>query len=94
MICVALGCASFNFSTLEEYYTGGLFLGPFNAISDGSIVYIGLNILMAIFGNKFWITTIQIGYKNEYVLVELLKYFIFIVTPAIISLCFKEIFRH
>jgi lipopolysaccharide export LptBFGC system permease protein LptF len=51
LACVALGCASFHFSTLEEYYTGGLFLGPFNAISDGSIVYIVLNILMAIIGN-------------------------------------------
>lgn len=54
LIAISFVCASFHFSTLEEYYTGGLFLGKFNAISDGSFVYITFNICMAFFGNNFW----------------------------------------
>ena len=54
MVAIGLSCACFHFGTLEEYYTGGLFLGPFNPISDGSVAVIGINIFMAIFGNEFW----------------------------------------
>ena len=47
--------SSFHFSTLEEYYTGGLFLGPGNGISDGSLAVFGLHFLMGTFGNDFWL---------------------------------------
>ena len=33
---------SFHFSTLEEYYVGGLFLGVGNGVTDGSGLLIGL----------------------------------------------------
>ena len=56
-----LTCASFHFSTLEEYYTGGLFLGPLNGISDGSAGVIGLFCVMGVFGNEFWIVDIVEG---------------------------------
>jgi len=29
-------------TTLEEYYIGGLFLGPFNGVSDGFPIIIGV----------------------------------------------------
>jgi hypothetical protein len=45
--------ASFHFSTLEEYYTGGLFLGPGNGISDGSFGVISLFIYLGINGNDW-----------------------------------------
>ena len=50
--------ASFYFSTLEEYYTGGLYLGLGNFITDGSALVIGLYIAMGIWGNNFWLTII------------------------------------
>ena len=50
--------ASFHFSTLEEYYTGGLFLGPFNGVSDGSAGIYFIFIFMMIFGNDFWTWTL------------------------------------
>ena len=53
--CIVAVLASFYFSTLEEYYTGGLFLGLGNFITDGSVVVIGLYIVMGIWGNNFWI---------------------------------------
>jgi ethanolaminephosphotransferase len=48
LAAIAASCASFHFTTLEEYYTGGLFLEIGNAITDGSgpfiatMVYIGI----------------------------------------------------
>ena len=43
-------CQAFYFSILEEYYTGGLFLGIFNGVTDGSVVVIGVYIFGGIFG--------------------------------------------
>ena len=54
-----MSCASFHFCTLEEYYTGGLFLGPFNGVTDGSVGVILLFLLMSLAGNEFW--TAEIG---------------------------------
>lgn len=48
-----MAIASFHFSTLEEYYTGGLFLTPGNGVSDGSAVVIGMFIAMGIYGNEW-----------------------------------------
>jgi ethanolaminephosphotransferase len=53
IVCL-LGCASFHFSTLEEYYTGGLYLGPFNGISDGSLAIYVFFFTMGIFGNNYF----------------------------------------
>jgi hypothetical protein len=36
---------------IEEYYTGGLFLGPFNGVSDGSIVLYSFFTIGAFLGN-------------------------------------------
>ena len=36
---------------IEEYYTGGLFLGPFNGVSDGSIVLYTFFTIGAFLGN-------------------------------------------
>ena len=45
--------SSFHFSTLEEYYTGGLFLGPGNGISDGSFGVISIFTVLGICGNQW-----------------------------------------
>ena len=58
LIAVMVTCASFHFCTLEEYYTGGLFLGPFNGVTDGSVGIILLFLLMSLTGNQFWAGTI------------------------------------
>lgn len=45
---------SFYFSTLEEYYIGGLYLGVGNGVTDGSAPIIALFIYCGIFGNDFF----------------------------------------
>lgn len=42
---------SFYFSTLEEYYIGGLFLGVGNGVTDGSVVLIFLFLYTGYRGN-------------------------------------------
>ena len=37
---------------IEEYYTGGLFLGPFNGVSDGSVVLYTFFIIGDFLGNE------------------------------------------
>jgi hypothetical protein len=78
--CIGATCASFHFSTLEEYYTGGLFLGPLNGISDGSLGIIGLFCLMGIFGNGFWGTVIfNVSPGHDICLNELVTYAVIII---------------
>ena len=48
---------SFYFSTLEEYYIGGLFLGVGNGVTDGSLPIIALFIYCGMYGND--------SFKNE-----------------------------
>lgn len=47
---------SFHFCTLEEYYIGGLFLGPLNGVTDGSALIIAIFLATGIAGNEFWTT--------------------------------------
>ena len=54
LIGIMMSCASFHFCTLEEYYTGGLYLGPFNGVTDGSVGVIFMFLLMGFAGNDFW----------------------------------------
>jgi ethanolaminephosphotransferase len=42
---------SFYFSTLEEYYIGGLFLGVGNGVTDGSVALIFLFLFSGYYGN-------------------------------------------
>jgi hypothetical protein len=60
-VLLILTLSSFHFCTLEEYYTGGLFLPPFNAISDGSFMFIGAFIYCGLFGNEW---SQQLVYKD------------------------------
>lgn len=43
---------SFYFSTLEEYYIGGLFLGVGNGVTDGSVLLIFLFLFSGYYGNE------------------------------------------
>ena len=58
MFAVTLGSLAFHFSTLEEYYTGGMFIGPGNAVSDGSVGIIILYCIMGFTGNDLFLHTI------------------------------------
>jgi len=51
---------SFHFATLEEYYIGGLFLGPFNGVTDGSALIISIFMLSGIVGNDIWLTQVTL----------------------------------
>lgn len=50
---------TFYFSTLEEYYTGGLFIGIGNAVTDGSAILIGMFIFAGVVGNSIFTTPIE-----------------------------------
>ncbi len=53
--------SAFHFATLEEYYTGTLYLPPMNGVSDGSFIIIIASIITGCFGNNFWLTPICDG---------------------------------
>ena len=58
MMFVGFSSLAFHLSTLEEYYTGGLYLGKFNAISDGSVPLILLYVGLGFFGNEWVLNTV------------------------------------
>ena len=43
------GSQAFYFSILEEYYTGGMFLGVINGVTDGSVAMILVYCYMGLF---------------------------------------------
>jgi hypothetical protein len=88
--------ATFHFSTLEEYYTGGLFLGPGNGISDGSLVIYILFIIMGMFGNEFWLWKIIDGSQPNEALrvVDLLVVGLTFSQVVAYLLCLKSVFDH
>ena len=53
VLFVGLSCLIFHVSTLEEYYTGGLYLQVGNFISDGCLPVILVKIYFALYGNLF-----------------------------------------
>lgn len=51
--------SSFHFTTLEEYYTGILYLGPGNGVSDGCAVILIANLVTICIGsNNYWATPV------------------------------------
>lgn len=95
IISVMAPCASFHFSTLEEYYTGGLFLGPFNGVTDGSLGVYVLCLLMSIVGNDFWTWPVaNAGTSSEILFVDLIVFFNVICQAVVILMCLKSIFDH
>ena len=85
----ASAIASFHFSTLEEYYTGGLFLGPGNGISDGSFGVISIFIVLGIYGND-WVLK-PINGAGTMQISEALILFVAFSNLSIVLLCFKGI---
>lgn len=95
IIAVLAPCASFHFSTLEEYYTGGLFLGPFNGVTDGSAVIYLVFFFMAIVGNEFWVWPVaNAGTPNEIRFVDLVVFLNVVIQAVVIILCLKAVFDH
>lgn len=59
-LCFIAGSnAIFHFATLEEYYVGGLWLGPFNCITDLCFPLIALWFYCGAFGNEWTQTEIK-----------------------------------
>ena len=58
IITFMLTISSFHFSTLEEYYIGGLFLRPGNGVSDGSLLIYSIFIYFGIYGNDWVLSPI------------------------------------
>ena len=54
LLALLASTMAFYFATLEEYYTGGLFLGPGNGITDASIILIGLFVYCGVFGTDIF----------------------------------------
>jgi hypothetical protein len=54
LIPIAMINIIFYFYILEEYYIGYLYLGPFNPVSDGSILVVGAYLALYFAGNDFW----------------------------------------
>lgn len=69
---------SFYFCTLEEYYIGGLYLGNFNGVTDGSALLIGIFFATGIFGNEMWLTPIDVPNYGPIALSQLFVYVILI----------------
>lgn len=90
LIALTMAISSFHFSTLEEYYTGGLFLGPGNGISDGSVGIVGIFIVLGMFGNE-WTQGIVFG---ETRLVDVIIFGVTLANLVIIILCVRGIFVH
>jgi hypothetical protein len=85
-----LAISSFHFSTLEEYYTGGLFLGPGNGISDGSAVIISGFFLMGIFGNNVFQDNCMEGVRYA----DIIMFAVALTNIVVILLCVKGIVVH
>lgn len=95
VLSVAAPCASFHFSTLEEYYTGGLFLPPGNGVTDGSLAVFMTFIFMAIAGNEFWRWPLAYeGTPDQILLVDVLVGVEILIQVVIVLNCLKNIFDH
>ncbi len=82
--------SSFHWSTLEEYYIGGLFLGPGNGVSDGSAFIFSIHVFMGIFGNA-WTKNKVVG---DLQWCEIFAYGIALSNMIIVFLCIKGIVAH
>ena len=79
LIAVLIGpTMTFYFCTLEEYYIGGLFLGPFNGVSDGSVLFIVLFLTSGIFGNDIWLVPLDVPIIGTYSFSYLFANFVYI----------------
>lgn len=90
MLSIMSACSIFHFSTLEEYYTGGLFLGPGNGVTDGSVIFFGLFITMGFIGNDFMTTKVY----GEMPLSQAVCLFIIGNNIVMVTACFWKIIKH
>jgi len=90
VIANILAISSFHFSTLEEYYCGGLFLGVGNGVTDGSFGIISMFVYLGMFGNDWTVNTAF----GAWTYAELFVYGILIANACIILLCIKGIIVH
>jgi hypothetical protein len=78
MLGVITACMPFHFATLEEYYVGGLWLPVLNGVTDGSVVLIGVNIMIGVMGSQWWADPMTIlGFTAPFG--HMCFYFVFVV---------------
>lgn len=53
--------SAFHFPTLEEYYTGTLYLPPINGVGEGSVFAMILYFITGFTGNGIWATEMFSG---------------------------------
>lgn len=63
LFSILLVAVPFYFATLESYYIGGVNLPEFNAVTDGSLVYLGMCVLCSIQGYDWLVTPIIYGLR-------------------------------
>lgn len=59
-VTVVMSQTPFFFATLEEYYTGALFLPVGNGVTDGSALLILINILTGYLGSEVWLAKVSV----------------------------------
>jgi len=80
----------FFFTTLEEYYTGALYLSLGNGVTDGSVIMLAIFVFTAIVGNDWWLRRAVIHWgPDSYTLTFSQCLCVFIVFTQIFALFIK-----
>jgi len=58
---IIINVAAFYFATLEEYYVGTLRLPMINAVSEGTVLVVMINLYSGLVGNSMWLMPICDG---------------------------------
>mmetsp|Transcript_12882 Transcript_12882/g.12775 ORF Transcript_12882/g.12775 Transcript_12882/m.12775 type:complete len:98 (+) Transcript_12882:489-782(+) len=96
LVVIFIGMSYFN-TILEEYYTGGLFLGLINPITDGSILLIGVYVYLGFFGSSefTYIYNIDVGSTIfSITLAELFLYFAIVLCVSLLFLNTYNVLNH
>mmetsp|Transcript_32291 Transcript_32291/g.49440 ORF Transcript_32291/g.49440 Transcript_32291/m.49440 type:complete len:168 (+) Transcript_32291:672-1175(+) len=99
MLFMIGGGISFHFSTLEEYYTGGLFLGVGNAVTDGSFIIFTLYFILGAYGRDTYLQPMVSESElwegsPEITRLAGLMFMVISIQWVTTFLCFKKIFSH
>lgn len=90
LLTVVATTSPFYFATMEEYYTGGLFLGPGNGITDGSVVLIALFIYCGAFGTSVFTKVVEFNFGGAIYSYKISQFFIIgVLTQQTIACIYK-----
>lgn len=60
ILSMVISTVPFYFSTLEEYYTGELYLPLINGANEGSVGIAFFFLISGVFGNELFFTTVTL----------------------------------